>query len=391
MQNKNISTVAFLLAPFVFSFAFGMDIFIPVVPEMQAVFHTSQFLIQLSLSLFLLTIGVSELFMGPLADQFGRYKMVIISIIIFMLGSLGCALANTIEFLIAARVVCAMGACGMLVVAFAIVRDLYDDQRSGKLYSWLNAAIGVSPTFAPVIGSYLGHFFGWRSVFWFLFALGGVVLLITIFFIRETLPHTKRKKIDRYIVKRYWTILTTARFIKYTLFTSLGVTVCFSFFSVSPFIIIKLLHVSQEYFGYCFAAFGLVLIIGGMIAAKLIEHRGIDVTLSVGIVLVFVGGISMLLINLFFGLHLASFLVTMVIACSGAVFFMGAGAGGALATFGDIAGTAAATLQSCQFLIAAIIGSIFMHFPVTSSISFAVLVILVALASSATKFIPSKR
>ncbi len=390
MHNKKISLVALLLSPFVFSFAFGMDIFIPVVPEIQAVFQTTQFLIQLSLSLFLLTIGISELFMGPLADQFGRYRTVIASIIIFILGNVACALANTIEMLIAARVICAIGACGMLVVAFAIVRDLYDDERSGQLYSWLNAAIGISPTFAPIIGSYLGHFLGWRSVFWFLSGLGIFVLLITIFFICETLPLANRKKIDRHIFRRYWQILTTRNFIKYTLFASFGVTICFSFFSVSPFIIIKLLHVNQEYFGYCFAAFGSILIIGGIIAAKLIGYWGIDKTIKVGVILLFIGGLSMLLINFFIGLYLSTFLITMAIACSGAVFFMGAAAGGALASFGDIAGTAAATLQSCQFLIAAIFGSLLMRVPVTSSISFAIMVLLVALASSATMLIRSK-
>ena len=96
----------------------------------------------------------------------------------------------------------------------------------------------------------------------------------------ETLAHENRKPVDKHIFKRYAKILSTPTFIHYDLYASFGVTTCFSFFSVSPFIIIKLLGVSQEYFGYCFAVFGMVLIFGGMLASRCIAKIGIDKTIT---------------------------------------------------------------------------------------------------------------
>jgi len=125
MHNKSKLVVAFILAPFVFSFAFGLDIYIPIVPEMQQVFHISQFMVQMTLSLFLMGTAIGQVLFGPLSDRFGRHRVAMFSSALFTLGALGCALSNDITFLLINRVICALGACGMFVIAFAIIRDLY--------------------------------------------------------------------------------------------------------------------------------------------------------------------------------------------------------------------------------------------------------------------------
>jgi Bcr/CflA subfamily drug resistance transporter len=387
MQHHSRALLALILAPFVFSFAFALDIYVPVVPHMRAVFHASQFMVQMTLSLFLLGLGLGQLLMGPLADKYGRWKVLFISALLFSLTSLICALSNSIITMLISRVFCGVGACGLLIVSFAIVRDLYSGDESAQLYSWLNAAIGVSPTFAPIIGSLLAAVWGWRAVFWFLVLMGIVVAILICAFVRETLPVSKRVPVDRQVFKRYLTLYSHRTFIKYTLFASFGVATCFSFFSVSPFIIINLLHVPEIHFGLYFAVFGVVLIIGGILAGKLNVTIGLDKTINIGLSLLMLGGVLMLATNLLIGLHLWSFLITMAIACCGAVFCIGAGAAGAMEPFPNIAATAAAAFQAGEFLIAALIGTILMHFPVTSSISYAITLIIISLLGVSVKYL----
>src|SRR5690348_968632 len=112
MKKFNTLQLIFIFTPFVFSFAFGLDIYIPVVPQMAEIFNTSPALVQLTLSLFLLVTGVGQLVIGPLADQLGRRPIFYCASLSFSLGSLLCACAPTIYFLIAGRIISSFGACG---------------------------------------------------------------------------------------------------------------------------------------------------------------------------------------------------------------------------------------------------------------------------------------
>ncbi len=109
-SNKVLSTTLFL-SPFVFSFAFAMDIYIPAIPTMKEVLHTSQENIQLTLSLFMFMTGLGQLVMGPITDQIGRRSLALLSVALFIVGSGLCALSNTIELLIFARMIQAFGGC----------------------------------------------------------------------------------------------------------------------------------------------------------------------------------------------------------------------------------------------------------------------------------------
>ena len=108
MKQHNKFLLILILAPFVFSFAFGLDIYVPIVPEMQRVFHTTPFMVQLTLSLFLLINGVGQLFIGPLSDQFGRYRIITLSGVLFIVGSVLSALSVDIGMLIVARMLCTL-------------------------------------------------------------------------------------------------------------------------------------------------------------------------------------------------------------------------------------------------------------------------------------------
>ena len=367
-----------LLTPFVFSFAFGLDIYIPIIPQMIKIFNTTPALIQLTLSLFLLFTGLGQLLLGPLADRYGRKPLFYASSLCFAIGSFSCTLATDIIALILARVVASIGACGMLVTAFALVRDLFSSDESAKMYSLLNGAVGISPTFAPILGGYLYLYWGWQSVFYCLTGIGILAFFVSWRYLQETLPVANQVKVDRLVFRRYWEVFCHPEFRVYALLGGLAEAVFFCFFSISPFIIIDLHGIPAHQFGYYFAAFGLVIGLGGVASGKMIEKFGIIKTLKVGIYLMFLGGISMLS----WPFSLTGFLLPMVIACMGAMFVVGGATAAALEPFGAIAGTASAAFGALQFSSSSIIGSCLMLFSTSTTTPYGICILLIASLSA---------
>lgn len=378
MKNYNSLSLVFILTPFVFAFALGLDIYIPIVPQMASLFDTSPGMIQLTLSLFLFTTGAGQLLIGPLADQFGRKNIFYASTLAFALGSLICASSTHISYLLLGRFISSLGACGMLVTSFAMVRDLFTSDDSAKMYSFLNGAIGLSPTFAPIIGGYLSVYFGWQAVFLFLMLIGIWAFFVTTFFIQETLPIEKRVKFDRAVFRRYWDIGRHKQFLIHATIAGCAESVFFCFFSISPFIIIDLHKIPTEEFGFYFAVFGTVLGIGGVIGGKIVQKFGIHATLGLGILLMMGGGLSMLAWHYLLGPSLMGFLVPMAIACAGAIFLVGAAASAALEPFPTIAGTASAAFGAFEFGMSAIVGSCLMLFPTHSTVPYGIAILLMS-------------
>ncbi len=381
MKNYSALQLVLILTPFVFTFALGLDIYIPIIPQMTETFSTTPALIQLTMSLFLLTTGVGQLFIGPLADRYGRRAIFYGAALCFTIGALCSAFSGHIGTLIAARVITSIGACGMFVSAFAVVQDLFSSEQSAKMYSFLNGAIGISPTFAPILGGYLAVYFGWQSVFYFLAGIGLVALFVTKRYVRETLEEGRRVEIDLAIFRRYWHILCHRQFRVYAELAGLAEAVFFCFFSISPFIIISVLGVPVYQFGYYFAVFGLVISLGGFGSGKLIEKIGVDATLASGIGLILVGGISMLAWDYLAGLSLAGFLIPMVFACTGAMFLVGGSAARALEPFEVIAGTASAAFGAVQFAISAVVGSALMFCSTSSTVPYGIFIVVISFVS----------
>lgn len=381
MHHYKMFQIILLLTPFVFSFALGLDIYIPIVPQMTEIFDTTPAMIHLTLSLFLFTTGLAQLFVGPFADRYGRKIIFYLSSLSFLIGSLLCACAPDVICLILGRFIAAIGACGMIVAAFAVVRDLYSADESARMYSFLNGAVGISPTFAPMIGGYLALYLGWQSIFLFLAAIGILNLFTTRYFVQETLPVENRIPIDRTILTRYLEVFTTRQFLVFSAISGLAEGIFFCFFSISPFIIINLLGIPVENFGYYFATFGLVIALGGFASGKLIEKTSLNATIITGIFLMLIGGCTMLAWYSAGGLSLAGFLFPMVLACTGSIFVVGACASAALEPFGAIAGTASAAFGAFQFILSSLIGACLMLYPIESTVPYGIVIVVTGILS----------
>lgn len=340
----------------------AMDIYIPAVPKITHLFHTSGSNMQLTLSLFILTCGIIQLGYGPLTDKFGRRKIVALSVVIFMVGSLGCALAGSIMSLILGRITQAVGAAGMMVLGMAIPRDIYQGRKLAKCYSYLNGIISFSPMFGPFIGSFLDIHYGWPKTFESLLVLGVLTVVLYFSMLPETWPQAKRSNIKINILSSYLKIIREPKFFIYTLLGGFGVSYLFVFCAISPVLLISLLHIPESQYGFYFAFMGVSVLIGGFIAGKVVEHIGIYKTVFYGLCISFTGGLLMLIWYLLYGLTIDGFIWPMLLIGIGGTFCIGAGQGGAMLNHGKAAGLANALNGSFRLIYVAMIGLLISHF-----------------------------
>ncbi|TNF68638.1 MAG: Bcr/CflA family efflux MFS transporter [Gammaproteobacteria bacterium] len=379
LSSRSVVMVILIIAPQIFSFAFALDIYVPSIPIIKEYFNASQISVQLTVSLFLLMTGLGQLFMGPLSDQIGRRKIVLTSIIIFIIGSIICTVANNIEVLIIGRIVQAFGACGMMVSAFAMVRDLFDGDDCAKIYSFLNSTIALSPLVAPVIGGYLEVWINWRASFAVLAILSCLILASALLNINETLPSERRNKISRGLLKQYVTVLKSRTFLIYTFCAAAGFAGFLTFFSSSSYIIISLLKIPVDHFGFYFAAIGIVFFIGSFISGYCAKRFRTYTTVAIGAVLMAISGLVMLYWYYSFGLTIWGFMGPMMIMGIGGAMLMGGGAGGAIEPFGEMAGTASAVFGSFEFVFAFIVSTVVLEWKVESTIPLAITLLVFGL------------
>ncbi len=366
-----------ILGPMVFSFALAMDVYMPVLPEMQQSLHTTQQMVQITLSLFLIVTGVGQLILGPLSDQIGRFKVILFSSILFLLGSILCAVSTTIEFLIFSRVVQAIGCCGLSVCAFAIIRDAFSGKTSSMIYSLINAIISISPIVGPLIGVQLAVRFEWNSAFILLSIMAFMVFLVVLFLVKESLPIERRKKVSWSVFARYLQVAKSLQFWAYSLTAVSGMSAFFILFSMTPYIITHLgFPISKIY--VMFGSAGVAFLLGSLFAGVIVNALGVHKTAILGVICVFLAGSLSLGIYLIYGLSLWGFFAPCFFATFGCALVVGTGASGAMEPFYEMAGVAAALFGTMEFALSGIIGSIAMLFPATSSLPIAIAMLVMS-------------
>ena len=167
---------------------FAMQVFLPALPAIQADFGVRAATAQLAFSLSALAIAVATLFYGPLSDRFGRRPALIGGLLVYLAGSLLCAVAPTIALLIVGRIVQAAGGCAGIVLSRAIVRDLYSRDQSAAMLAYITMAMVAAPMMAPVLGGLLTDLAGWRSVFLAGVGVGVLILVAVRMALAETAP-----------------------------------------------------------------------------------------------------------------------------------------------------------------------------------------------------------
>ena len=255
---------------------FSMQIFLPALPAIQAGFAVSAPTAQLAFSLSALAMAVATLLYGPLSDRLGRRPALIAGLVVYLAGSLICAFAGSIGLLILGRIVQAAGGCAGMVLGRAIVRDLYDRERSAAAIAYVTMAMVVAPMVAPAIGGVLTDLFGWPAVFLIGGALGVPVLMAVRGHLPETLAPREGSGPGWSMLGDFATLIRLPAFVGFALQGGFSMAVFFSFLAAAPYVMITVLERPPSEYGMMFIVVSAAFMAGNFAAARLAPRLGIN-------------------------------------------------------------------------------------------------------------------
>lgn len=305
-----------LMAPFDILASLAMDIYLPVVPAMPGVLNTTPSIIQLTLSLYMVMLGVGQVIFGPLSDRVGRRPILLVGATAFVAASLGAACSSTALAFVAFRLVQAVGASAMLVATFATVRDVYANRPEGAvIYGLFSSMLAFVPALGPIAGALIGEFWGWQAIFITLAALASLALLNASFRWHETRPldqaRTQRSVLPIFASPAFWV---------YTVGFSAGMGTFFVFFSTAPRVLIGQAGYSEIGFSLAFATVALVMVTTTRFAKSFVAKWGIAGCVARGMALLVSGAILLGIGQLFGSPSFFSFILPMWVVAVGIVF-----------------------------------------------------------------------
>ncbi|MDX2429071.1 MAG: multidrug effflux MFS transporter [Xanthomonadales bacterium] len=283
--TRHLTVIAALLAMIG---PFSIDAYLPSFPDIETEFGISRALLSQSLGVYLMAFAISTLFWGPLADRFGRRLVILVSMAIYTLGSIGCALSGSAETFMLLRIVQGLAASGGFIAGRAMIRDAHDAEAAHRAMSQVMMLFALAPALAPVLGGWLHDHFGWRSVFWFLSIFGSLLLLMG-FFVSETLHNYQRRSIHpRSVMRVYIGALLHKRFPALILCLSLSFGGLFLYIAGAPTVIYNFLGLGSEDFGWLFIPIVSGLILGASISSRLAHRWPAQKTISAGLLVMMV-------------------------------------------------------------------------------------------------------
>lgn len=333
----------------------GTDMYLPSIPTMATTFGSSEGAVQLSLMTFFIGLTFGQLIYGPLSDKLGRKPLIYIGLLVFILGSIGCALAQTVQQLQWIRFIQGLGGSIGMVIAFAIIKDQYQGPAVGKMISMVLAILGLSPVLAPLIGDALQAVGSWRNIFIFLSLYGALILIVTAIFLPETRDIQLRKDFQlSQTFQHYINILTDRKFIIFALTLCIAQAGFFAYIAGSASVFISEYHLSSTQFSLLFAVNAFGLIAAAILNPKLHEKFGplkAYKLLNISFLII----TSLLLICFLFGItHLTVLCIGIFISVTLLGFIMPTGSQLSLMFQHKLAGTASALLGALQFGFGAI-------------------------------------
>jgi len=240
---------------------FSIDMYLPGFPAIAKALHTTTAEVARSLSSFFIGLAFGQLLYGPLMDRFGRKKPLYFGLALYIVVSVGCFSATSINTLIMLRFMQAIGACAAGVAAMAMVRDIFPVKDNAKVFALLVLVLGASPMIAPTVGSYLTAAFGWQSVFIMLLSIAALMLIAVIFALPESYkPDTSYSLKPLPIIKSFLSVLTIPQFYTYAITSSLAFAGLFAYVAGSPAVFMEYFHVNGKVYGWIFAFLSIAFI-----------------------------------------------------------------------------------------------------------------------------------
>lgn len=336
----------------------SIDMYLPALPAIGREFVADEHEVQITLGAYFLGFGIGQLFWGPIGDRYGRRVPTAIGIAVFVLACVGASLAPDIETLIATRFVQALASSAAPVLARAMVRDVFDRERSAVMFSMMMLVMGAAPMLAPLLGGVVDLWFGWRAIF---LTLGGLALVVLWFLFRlpETHPTDKRRSAHwRSVAASYTEIARDRRFLAYVFSGAFIFAAMFAYIGGTPFVYIGIFGVKPEFYGFLFGLNVVGMMVATSFNARHVARMGVDRMLRGAFAAAAILGVTVFVVGAggfggLWGLVAAIFLFLATLG------FIGANStAAALAPFPHIAGAASALAGAIQMGIGAITSSL---------------------------------
>lgn len=333
----------------------SVDGSLPLVPAVADYFRTSTASVQYSLSAVVLGIAVGQLVYGPLSDRFGRKPVIIVGVLLYVAMASACARAPDIESLIGLRFLQGFFACSGIIVARAVIRDLFDREAGARLFALMMGIHGIMPTIAPGVSGWVTQEYGWRAVFWVMAAFGLFTALAVFFGLAESNtarnPEALRPAV---LFRNYRAILRDRAFRSYATCACFMYGALMAYFAGAPVGLIQYLGLSPVEFGIAMAVPIVFYMVAQIAVARIVHGIGMEKLIRTGAVMAVTAGIGMFAFVLSGNINVYTLMGPVVLILTSLAFIIPGTTAGAMSPFAQMAGAASSLLGFIQFLAAAI-------------------------------------
>ena len=266
----------------------SLNILAPAMPGLIGTLGAGAGTVQLTLSLFLLGMAVSQLVLGTLSDRFGRRPVMLAGLALTVVASFAALATTSITGLIIARTAQAFGATAGIVIGRAVIRDLYDRDRAASMIGWVTMAMVIAPMIAPLIGGALDTALGWHAIFAFVGLFAAAVLVWASFQLPETRKVATGEGFAHFLAAS-GSLLGDRAFLGYALVATFNSAMFFTFIGGAPHVVVTIMHRSSAEYGIWFLIISLAYMVGNFAAGRWSAKYGVDVMVRAGVAVTVAG------------------------------------------------------------------------------------------------------
>ena len=338
---------------------FTIDSYLPSFPAIEAEFSINRALLSQSLGFYLAAFAISTLLFGPLADRLGRRRVILISLLFYIVASIGCALANDYSTFLLYRIMQGAAAAGGLVAGRAVIRDIYSPQDAHHAMSRIMMLFALAPAIAPVIGGWLHDLFGWHSVFYFLALFASSIFFLVLFHVPETLlPASRQSFHPVHVARVYGHTLMHRRFQSLIFIIACYFGGLFLYIAGAPTFIFEFLNLGSSDFAVMFVPMVAGLIFGSWLSGRLAHRWPVERTIKLALVVMAVGAMLNMIQSLWLSPMITTSVIPLTLYTSGIGIAMPAMTVMSLDCFPNNRGTASALQGFVQMMANALIASL---------------------------------
>jgi len=289
-QENNIYGIVIIVALVSMIGPFSIDTYLPSFPFIETELEVNRGQLSQSIAFYLMATAISSLFWGPLSDRIGRKKIILGSLFLYAIASLGCAMASEFHEFLLFRVFQGVAASGGMVAGRAMVRDIYDSRGAQRVMAYVLMLFALAPAIAPVIGGWLQQLFGWRSVFYFLLLYGSIMFVFSGVAFKETLHKSKQQSFHPlHVLSIYIRTLLHLRFLAIVVALGASFGGLFVYIAGSPTLLLDLLKLEGTDFWIQFLPMTSSIIMGSFISGKLTRHWSSSKIINLAFLVMLVG------------------------------------------------------------------------------------------------------